>query len=68
MLDVTECLYCGDLGLNRDLDLLGIDQMDDHFALKMSVGLAWFSDEILRRDTVDLLGKNGSGVIKRRCS
>ena len=65
-------LYCGDLGLDCDLDLLGIDQMDDHFALKKSVGLTWFSDEILSRDTVDfyniMLGNNGSGVIKRRCS
>ena len=55
MLDVAECLYCGDLGLDRDLDLLGIDQMDDHFALKMSVGLTWFSDEILRRDGVTFI-------------
>ena len=51
MLDMAERPYCG--CLDRDLDLLGIDQMDDHFALKTSVGLTWFSDEILRRDTVD---------------
>ena len=43
-------LYCGNLGLDCDLDLLGIDQMDDHFALKMSVGLIWFSDEIFSEE------------------
>ena len=65
-------LYCGNLGLDCDLDLLGIDQMDDHFTLKKSIGLTWLSYEILRTDTVDfyniMLGNNGSGVIKRHCS
>jgi hypothetical protein len=49
MLDVAECLlYCGYLGLDCDVDLLGIVQMDDRFVLKKSVGLTWFSDENLR--------------------
>ena len=49
MLDVAECLlYCGYLGLDRDLDLLKIVQMDDRFVLKKSFGLTWFSDENLR--------------------
>ena len=39
VLDVAECRYFGHLGLDRDRDLLGVVQMEDHFVLKMSVGL-----------------------------
>jgi hypothetical protein len=37
VLDVAACRYFGLLGLNRYL--LGVVQMEDHFILKMSVGL-----------------------------
>ena len=40
------CITASSAGLDRDLDLLGIVQMDDFFVLKKSVGLTWFSDEI----------------------
>jgi hypothetical protein len=50
LLGVAECRDIRQFGLDRDLDLLGIVQMNDHYALMKSVGLTWFSDESLRRD------------------
>jgi hypothetical protein len=51
---VAECRDIGQLGLDRDLDLIGIIQMNDHYASVKSVALTWFSDENLRRYIVVL--------------
>jgi hypothetical protein len=49
-------------GLDRDRDLIVIDQKEDHhLALTRNVGLTWFSDEILRmilNDFVSIMLEN----------